>query len=119
MQRCSLEPLYALQYKGYTQESAKFGLRLSAAVLPNFSLYITFLRHIINISPPIFFISRSGSPYIIPLYPTKNIKYHYLTIFIFYYYFYQLLNRGALCKGRYSAPLDLGDVRALSLRCSA
>jgi hypothetical protein len=39
-----------------------------------------------------------------PLYPTTTIKYHYLTLFIFYYYF-QLLNREALCKGATVLPL--------------
>jgi hypothetical protein len=57
-------------------------------LLLNFSLHITFLCHIINILSLTFFISRSGSPYILPLYPTTTIKYHYSTLFIIYYHFF-------------------------------
>jgi hypothetical protein len=47
---------------------------------------------------PLSFYLPQQFPLYYPLYPTTTIKYHYLTLFIFYYYFFQLLNRGALCK---------------------
>jgi hypothetical protein len=73
-------------------------VRLSAPVLLNFSLYIIFLRHIINILPSKFSSPTAVLPILIPYTFTITIKYYYLTLLIFYYYFVQLLNRGALCK---------------------
>jgi hypothetical protein len=66
----------------------------------NFSLYITFLRHIINILP-----SKFSSPATVPPIPHYNYKillsnYIYLLLL-----FFQLLNRRALCKGALQYPL--------------
>jgi hypothetical protein len=52
----------------------------------NFSFY-NFLRHIINISSPIF-SSPAAVPPIFSLIPTTTIKYHYPTLFTIYYHFF-------------------------------
>jgi hypothetical protein len=69
-----------------TQHGA--GLRLSATVTSKFfPLYHFFASHHQHFIP-YFFISRSGSPYIVPLYFTTTIKYHYPTLLIIYYHFF-------------------------------
>lgn len=63
-------------------------MRLSTAGFSKFlPLYLTFVPPHLDFTP-YFFIFRSGSPYILPLYPTTTIKYHYPTTFIFYYNFF-------------------------------
>jgi hypothetical protein len=47
------------------------GVRLSAAVAPKFSPYITFLRHIINISPPKFSSLAAVPPILSPYTPLQ------------------------------------------------
>jgi hypothetical protein len=67
-------------------------LRLSATVTPKFfPLYHFFASHHQHFIP-YFFISRSGSPYILSLYPTTTIKYHYPTLLIIYYLFSPIKN---------------------------
>jgi hypothetical protein len=63
-------------------------LTLSAAVSPKFLLLYHFFASHYQHFIFYFFISRSGFPYILPLYPTIIIKYHYLTLFIIYYHFF-------------------------------
>jgi hypothetical protein len=80
-------------------------------VTSKFSPYITFLRHIINISSLTFL-----SPTTVTLYYPPIPHYNYKILLsnpIHLYYYFQLLNRKALCKGRYSVPLDLGERRGL------
>jgi hypothetical protein len=65
-------------------------LRLSATVTPKFfSLYHFFASHHQHFIP-YFFISRSGSPYILPLYPITTIKYHFLYLLFIYYQFFSI-----------------------------
>jgi hypothetical protein len=65
-------------------------LRLSATVTPKFfPLYHFFTSHHQHFIP-YFFISRSGSPYILPLYPTTTIKYHFLYLLFIYYQFFSI-----------------------------
>jgi hypothetical protein len=54
----------------------------------NFSLYITFFASHHQHFIPYFFISHSGSLYILPLYHTTIIKYHYPNLLIIYYHFF-------------------------------
>jgi hypothetical protein len=64
------------------RERQRRRIRLSAAVsskfLPLYHFFASHHQHFI----PYFFISRSGFPYILPLYPTITIKYHYPILFI-------------------------------------
>jgi hypothetical protein len=65
-------------------------VRLSATVTPKFfPLYHFFTSHHQHFIP-YFFISRSGSPYILPLYPTTTIKYHFLYLLFIYYQFFSI-----------------------------
>jgi hypothetical protein len=50
-------------------------------------LYHFFASHHQHFIPYVF-ISRSGSPYIFPLYPTTIIKYHFLYLLFNYYQFF-------------------------------
>jgi hypothetical protein len=61
--------------------------RLSATVTPKFFPYITFLRHIINISSLLFHLPQRF-PLYSPLYPTTTIKYHHPNLLIIYYHFF-------------------------------
>jgi hypothetical protein len=64
------------------------GLRVSATVTPNFfPLYHFFASHYQHFIP-YFFISRSDSLYILSIYPTAIIKYHYPNLLIIYYHFF-------------------------------
>jgi hypothetical protein len=56
-------------------------------LLLNFLPYIIFLSHH-QYFIPYFFHLPQRFPYILPLYLTTTIKYHYPTIFIIYYHFF-------------------------------
>jgi hypothetical protein len=55
---------------------------LFAAVYSKFFLYIIFLRHIINISSPMFSSPAAILPYIFSLYTITTIKYHFCRRFV-------------------------------------
>jgi hypothetical protein len=74
--------------QGKQKPQNRTNVRLSATVTSKFfSLYHFFASHHQHFIP-YFFISRSGFPYILPLYPTTTIKYYYPTLLIIYYHFF-------------------------------
>jgi hypothetical protein len=68
--RCPLR--FSCSCLGLFIAATEAAIRLSAAVPSKFSLYITFLRHIINISPPIF-SSPAAVPPILSPYTTLQL----------------------------------------------
>jgi hypothetical protein len=77
----------ACKGRGCQGGSVAHSLRLSATVIPKFfPLYHFFASHYQHFIS-YFFISRSGSLYILPLYHTTTIKYHYPNLLIIYYHF--------------------------------
>jgi hypothetical protein len=80
----------------------------------NFSLYITFLRYIANISSPTFSYPTAVPPKISPYTPTTTIKYHFSYIFIIHSYFLPTKKHSSAhkttansAKGRRWLPPDL------------